>query len=190
MSGPPRRQPSRRPLGSVRTQLVLLFFAITAAAVGFVYLYVVPQLSSSLTAERLERLEQQGSEELAARCAPPPTATWTSASSRRSSGAAPPRSTPGSRCSACATACPSFVIADSELESNAIEPAYPAATGAAISGATRSAVETRPRASGSARPPSRPRRQPAEREHPDWIVVLSTPLDDVEDNVSLIRARS
>ena len=37
---------------------MLLFFAITAAAVGFVYLYVVPQLRSSLTAEKLRRLEQ------------------------------------------------------------------------------------------------------------------------------------
>ncbi len=45
------------PLNSVRNRLVLLFFAITTAAVGFVYLYVVPQLRSSLTAERLTRLE-------------------------------------------------------------------------------------------------------------------------------------
>ena len=49
--------PRALPLWSVRNRLVLLFFAITAAAVGFVYLYVVPQLSSSLTAERLARLE-------------------------------------------------------------------------------------------------------------------------------------
>jgi hypothetical protein len=33
---------------SVRTRLVILFFAITAMAIGFVYLYVVPQLSSRL----------------------------------------------------------------------------------------------------------------------------------------------
>ena len=64
MSARSRRARSWTPLASVRTRLVLLFFAITTAAVGFVYLYVVPQLSSSLTAERLERLEQQGSEEL------------------------------------------------------------------------------------------------------------------------------
>ncbi len=67
MSGGPRRTRSwtpTTPLASVRNRLVLLFFAITTAAVGFVYLYVVPQLSSSLTAERLERLEQQGTEEL------------------------------------------------------------------------------------------------------------------------------
>ena len=44
-------------MSSVRNRLVLLFFAITAAAVGFVYLYVVPQLRSSLTAEKLRGLE-------------------------------------------------------------------------------------------------------------------------------------
>jgi len=36
-------------MNSVRTRLVLLFFAITAAAIGFVYLYVVR------AAERIER---------------------------------------------------------------------------------------------------------------------------------------
>ena len=39
-----RRCTRHVPLNSVRNRLVLLFFAITAAAVGFVYLYVVPQL--------------------------------------------------------------------------------------------------------------------------------------------------
>ena len=38
-------------------RLVLLFFAITAAAIGFIYLYVVPQLRSSLTSQKLQRLE-------------------------------------------------------------------------------------------------------------------------------------
>ena len=44
-------------LDTLRNRLVLLIFAITAAAIGFVYLYVVPQLESSLTAEKLRRLE-------------------------------------------------------------------------------------------------------------------------------------
>ena len=51
---------------TLRNRLVLLIFAITAAAVGFVYLYVVPQLESSLTAEKLRRLDRLGSEESAA----------------------------------------------------------------------------------------------------------------------------
>jgi hypothetical protein len=50
-------------LNSVRNRLVLLFFAITTAAVGFVYLYVVPQLRSSLTAEKLTRLETAAAEQ-------------------------------------------------------------------------------------------------------------------------------
>ena len=45
---------------TLRNRLVLLIFAITAAAIGFVYLYVVPQLESSLTAEKLRRLERLG----------------------------------------------------------------------------------------------------------------------------------
>ena len=72
--GPPRPDAKRRisvelfpasdlggvvlPMNSVRNRLALLIFVITAAAVGFIYLYVVPQLRSSLTAEKLRRLEQ------------------------------------------------------------------------------------------------------------------------------------
>ena len=48
-------------LNSVRNRLLLLFFAITAGAIVFVYLYVVPQLDSNLTAQRLERLQGAGS---------------------------------------------------------------------------------------------------------------------------------
>ena len=47
-------------LNTLRNRLVLLFFVITGAAVGFVYLYVVPQLESSLTTEKLTRLESRG----------------------------------------------------------------------------------------------------------------------------------
>ena len=42
---------------------MLLFFAITAAAVVFVYLYVVPQLRSSLTVEKLHRLESAAADQ-------------------------------------------------------------------------------------------------------------------------------
>ncbi len=47
-------------MNRVRNRLAALFFVITAAAIGFVYLYVVPQLRSSLTSEKLDRLEQSG----------------------------------------------------------------------------------------------------------------------------------
>jgi signal transduction histidine kinase len=42
---------------SIRTRLTLLFFAITVAAVGFVYVYITPQLESSLLSEKLRSLE-------------------------------------------------------------------------------------------------------------------------------------
>ncbi len=189
MSALPRRRPSRRPLGSVRTQLVLLFFAITTAAVGFVYLYVVPQLSSSLTSERLERLEQQGTEELdrlRAASLRNLGERELSALVRRSAADVDARVTLlGVR-----DGVPSFVLADSELESNAIEPTYPAATGAAISGATRSAVETvRGRRIGETAIPV-PGGTPPSASTASWIVVLSTPLEDVEANVALIRRQT
>lgn len=189
MSGPPRRPPSRRPLGSVRTQLVLLFFAITTAAVGFVYLYVVPQLSSSLTSERLERLETQGSvqlERLQSASVRNLDERELSALVRRIAADVDARVTLlGVR-----DGVPSFVLADSELESNAIEPAYPAATGAAISGATRSAVETvRGRRIGETAIPI-PGGSPPSASTPSWIAVLSTPLEDVEANVALIRRQT
>jgi len=50
-------------LNSLRNRLVLLITLITAGAIGFVYLYVVPQLESSLTAEKLRRLERLGTEQ-------------------------------------------------------------------------------------------------------------------------------
>ena len=46
-----------------QTGSLLLIIAITAGAIGFVYLYVVPQLESSLTAEKLRRLERLGAEQ-------------------------------------------------------------------------------------------------------------------------------
>jgi hypothetical protein len=50
-------------LNSLRNRLVVLITLITASAIGFVYLYVVPQLESSLTAEKLRRLERLGTEQ-------------------------------------------------------------------------------------------------------------------------------
>src|SRR5918999_148715 len=50
---------SRRPgLRSLRNKLALLFFAITAAAFGVIYFYVVPQLESNLEDQKLEELQR------------------------------------------------------------------------------------------------------------------------------------
>jgi signal transduction histidine kinase len=169
---------------SVRTRLVLLFFAITAAAIGFVYLYVVPQLRSTLTAEKLQRLEgvaisqsRQFSRALArpasqARLDRLLGSTAQKADARATllgvrTGRQGPR--------------PEFVVADSEIERTAIAPSYPAAAAAAATGRPAAATE---RVAGE---------QIGEtaiaitRSRPRWVVVLSTPLAEVEDNVALIK---
>lgn len=176
-------------MASVRNRLVLLFFAITTAAVGFVYLYVVPQLTSSLTAERLERLEEQGAEELdRLRAAATRDLSQRELSElvRASAADVDARVTLlGVR-----DARPAFVIADSELESEALDASYPAAVGAAVSGEPRSGVETvRGRRIGETAFPV-PEGEPAAAGGPGWVIVLSTPLDDVADNVALIRRQT
>lgn len=187
MSGP-RRRPTT-PLGSVRARLVLLSFAITTAAVGFVYLYVVPQLSSSLTAQRLERLEEQGGTELnRLRAAAGAGLDQRDLSEivRRAAADVDARVTLlGVRDGA-----PAFVIADSELESDAIEANYPAAVASAGSNAVRSAVETVPggRIGQTAFPV--PGGVEPDPEAAGWIIVLSSSLADVEDNVALIRRQT
>jgi signal transduction histidine kinase len=175
----------RPPLNSVRNRLVLLFFAITAAAIAFVYLYVVPQLSSSLTAEKLLRLEEAGMEgaerleqamragarhsklrRLLRRQAQDSNARVTLLGVRE--GEAGPE--------------PSFVIADSEFERDAVLPQYlPAATAArtdrVASGIERVGGE---RLAETAVPLT-------SRGETSWVAVLASPLDDVDDNVALIR---
>lgn len=187
MSAAPRRASRRTPLNSVRNRLVLLFFAITTAAVGFVYLYVVPQLTSSLTSERLERLELQGSELEQLRAAAPKALDQRELSAlvRRTAANVDARVT----LLAVSEGLPGFVITDSELESEAIDHAFPAATGAAISGAVRSGIETvRGRRIGETAFPIQV--GSGAESPPEWIVVLSVPLDDVGDNVALIRRQT
>jgi two-component system, OmpR family, sensor kinase len=175
----------RLPLNSVRNRLVLLFFAITTAAIGFVYLYVVPQLRSSLTAEKLTRLESAAAEQ---------SQRLTRAMEQGASQARLRRlvrdvaqetdarvTILGLRGGSIGLA-PAFVVGDSGLERTAVEPTYVAATNAAASGAISSAVE---RVDG---------RRVGETaiaiphgERPRWAAVLSTSLDDVDDNVALIQ---
>jgi signal transduction histidine kinase len=170
---------------SVRNRLALLFFVITAAAVGFIYLYVVPQLRSSLTAEKLRNLESVATEQ-SARLATAMRDGISQPDLRRLIrdidqrtgarvtvlGVRPETSGPE----------PAFVVGDSVVERTALVPAYPAATAAAASGPVATAVE----------------RVDGERVgetaialydggEPRWIAVLSDSLDEVDDNVALIR---
>ncbi len=172
-------------MNSVRNRLALLFFVITAAAIGFVYLYVVPQLRSSLTAEKLRRLEQVATEQ----------------SSRlgvaMNEGVSPPRlralvrgidQRTGSRVTVLGIREgaqgpePAFVAADSELERTAVLPGYPPASTVASAGGVATAVET----TGGERRGETAVALSADGATP-WVAVFSTSLEDVDDNVALIR---
>jgi len=173
-------------LQSVRTRLVLLFFAITVAAVGFVYLYVVPQLRSSLTASKLERLEEVGisqgprfSHALASAASQARLNRIVSATAQKADARATllgVRGGPqGPR--------PEFVIADSEIERTAVAPSYPAAVTAAATGRPGTAVEraASQQLGETAIPVARGGSPPR------WVVVLSSPLAEVDANVALIK---
>jgi two-component system, OmpR family, sensor kinase len=173
-------------MNSVRNRLALLFFVITAAAVGFIYLYVVPQLRSSLTAETLERLDEVASEQ---------TARLDSAMRRGSSQAELRRLIRdiAARSQSRVTVLgvrqggtgpePAFVVGDSGVERTAVLPDYPAAA-AAVSqvGATASAIER----VGGERIGETAVALSLNGE-PRWVAVLSTPLAEVDRNVALIR---
>jgi signal transduction histidine kinase len=175
----------RSVFGSVRSQLVVLFTIITAAAIGFIYLYVVPQLSSSLSAERLRSLRDSAAEPAdALRAVIGRGLTQEELQqvvlrlSQRTGGAR--LTVLGVRDSDLGPR-PAFVVADSQVERSALAPSYPAAITALENGETATAVErvNSERLGETATPI-------ALEDNPRWVSVLSAPLDDVDDNVDLI----
>jgi signal transduction histidine kinase len=172
-------------LDTLRNRLVLLIFAITAGAIGFVYLYVVPQLESSLTAEKLRRLERLGNGE--------------SARLERALADGADDADLGELVQGIAQSTETrvtlvevpedggaeedgFVLADSQGEPFAIQGDWDAAADALAEGRVRSQVETvaGERVAASAVPLEAANGS-------EMAVVLSNPLDDVNDNVALIR---
>jgi signal transduction histidine kinase len=170
---------------TLRNRLVLLIFAITAAAIGFVYLYVVPQLESSLTAEKLRRLERLGNDQaqlLAQTLADGAPQAEVENLVRSLSQATESRVTLLAVRDEGESAEPDFVVADSQGEPTAIQGSYDAAANAVADGRVSSQVETiaGERVGASA--------VPVEVDSgTQWVAVLSSPLDDVDDNVALIR---
>jgi len=171
---------------SVRTQLVALFSLITAAAIGFIYLYVVPQLSSSLTVEKLRRLQIETAEQSQALSGL--IKAGRSQEELRRQVLLLSQRAGGSRVTLLGVRAepaglrPAFVIADSEVERSAVLASYPAAGVAASSGTLSSAIERieGERVGESAAPLF-------VAGEPRWVVVLSSPLGDVDDNVALIK---
>jgi signal transduction histidine kinase len=171
---------------TIRDRLLLLFFAITAAAVVFIYLYVVPQLQSNLTSQKLRRIESVASQETSvlARAmrngASPQTLRGLVVRVADQSGA---RVTVlGVRAESGSEPMPSFVVEDSQQEATATLPRYAVAAAAVSSGHGTTGVERvgGVRVGETAIPISL-------NGEPRWVVVFSSSLADVEDNVALIK---
>jgi signal transduction histidine kinase len=172
-------------MNSVRNRLALLFFIITAAAVGFIYLYVVPQLRSSLTAEKLRNLESVATEQ-SARLAAAMRDGISQPDLRRLIRDIDQRT--GARVTVLGIRPEAegpeaaFVVSDSEVERTALVPGYPAAAAAAASGPVATAVE---RVDGERIGETAIALYDAGE--PRWVAVLSDSLEEVDDNVALIR---
>jgi signal transduction histidine kinase len=168
---------------SVRYRLLALFFAITTAAVVFVYLYVVPQLDSRLTAEQLRRLESsEGAQRIASAIRDGVPQTELRRVVRSVAQQADARVTVLGVREGVTGPAPEFVIADSSLERAATEPMYPGAAAAAATGEVTSSVERvdGERIGQTATPGS-------SGGEPSWVTVMSVGLADVDANVALIK---
>ncbi len=167
---------------SLRTRLVLLFVAITAAAVGFVYLYVVPQLRSSLTAQKLSRLQDESARQsklLSTAMDSGLSQARLDALLRRISEITDSRVTilgirPDQRT-------PAFVVADSEVERAPLGGGFDTAIEAGRQRGEAAGVESLDgvRSAEVA--------VPIPQGDPVWIAVYSESLGEVEDNVALIK---
>ena len=179
------RLPALPRINTLRNRLVVLITLITAAAIAFVYLYVVPQLESSLTAEKLRRLERLGVEQT------PRLAHSLESGASQQQVEELVRSTAQlteSRVTLLAVRdlsggpVPSFVVADSQAEATAIQGRYLTADAAIADGHVASGVEhvAGTRVGTSAVPIDFDGQT-------RWVAVLSTPLAEVNDDVALVR---
>src|SRR5687767_1307811 len=130
---------------SLRNRLVLLIIGITAGAIGFVYLYVVPQLESSLTAEKLRRLERVAEEQaprLARALEEETSETQIDDLVQSISQQTESRVTLLAVQVERGSQAPTFVIADSQAEPAAIQPRYDVAAAGLERDSVISGVET------------------------------------------------
>jgi two-component system, OmpR family, sensor kinase len=176
-------------LSSIRQKLMLLFFSITAAAILVIYFYVVPQLESSLTSEKLDSLKRN-----AATYAGPlqdaigrdVTARYLDSLTRRLSEQTDTGVTllgiPRNELDSTSSESPPYVISDSREARRKPEPSNAKVLEAAR---TRS-VTTSTRSEGGQRL-AQAAKPLFYRGEPAWVVVFSEPLNDVADNVALIK---
>ena len=172
-------------LNTLRNRLVVLITVITAGAIGFVYLYVVPQLESSLTAEKLRRLERLGAEaspRLERALADGASQEEIEELVRTTAQSTESRVTLLAVREGASGAEPSFVVADSQAEATAIQGRYPHAEVAIEEGEVASGVTSI--AGAQVATSAFPIELDDETR---WVEVLSSSLAEVSDDVALVR---
>jgi len=171
-----------RRFDTLRNRLVLLIFLITAAAVGSIYLYVIPQLESSLTSEKLSSLERSVEEQTGRFAVPSgdPSPEQLARATRLAAGATETRATlllidP----SGAAT-----VLSDSQQRADitSLETGF-RALAANAEQLDRTVAGVTSTSSGQLATAA----SPAAGVGGNAVLILSSPLDDVQANVGLIR---
>jgi signal transduction histidine kinase len=177
-------------LTSIRQKLMLLFFSITATAILVIYFYVVPQLESSLTSEKLDSLKRDAttySAPLQDAIGRDVTGRELDSLTRRLAEQADagvtllgiPRNELDSDSS---ESSPPYVISDSREARRKPEPSY-----AKVLEAARAKKMTTSTRSEGGRRLAQADKPLTYRGEPAWVVVFSEPLNDVADNVALIK---
>jgi signal transduction histidine kinase len=172
-------------LNTLRNRLVVLITLITAGAIAFVYLYVVPQLESSLTAEKLRRLERLGTEQsprLARALESGASQSEISDLVRSTAQSTESRVTLLAVRDAASGPAPAFVVADSQSEATALQGRYLTADAAISANHIATGVE---RVAGTRVGTSAVPIRLGDRTR--WVEVLSTQLAEVNDDVALVR---
>jgi signal transduction histidine kinase len=180
----------RIPLNSIKNRLTFLFFSITLGAILVIYFYVVPQLESNLTSQKLDvlkrdsatysrALQRASASEVGRAQLDALTRTLSEESNTRVTlmglpfDQKDPKQVGDS---------PPYVISDSRDVETSREPSNDLVLAAARAGR----VETGTKAQNGSRL-AQAARPIFTRGVPSWVVVFSEPLDDVENNVALIK---
>jgi two-component system, OmpR family, sensor kinase len=175
---------------SIKNRLTFLFFSITAGAIVVIYFYVVPQLESNLTSQKLDvlkrdsrtytrPLELSSTRELSARRLDALVHTLSEKSGARVTLMGIPRDETDPKRVGDA---PPYVISDSQDVETPLNPSNALVLDTARSRGVR--TSTTAQGGGSL---AQAARTILDKGQPSLVVVYSKPLDDVRDNVALIR---
>jgi two-component system, OmpR family, sensor kinase len=175
---------------SIKNRLTFLFFAITAGAICVIYFYVVPQLESNLTSQKLDSVErasvaytrplqQTGAHDVLASQLKSLVRTISEKSGTRVTLFGIPVD---QRAADGVADAPPYVISDSQEVDTTLDPSSSLVLAAARAGHLRTGTTATD--GGALAQAARPIPY---RGKPSWVVVYSEPLADVQDNVALIR---